>query len=176
MHSRAVSPAAVIALLIALATILSIVFPIAWIALTSLKEPREVYDLTVAFTPTLENFRTVFEHPWNLGAKLVNSLVVSVATVTLAIPVATMAAYGFSRFEFPGKRLLFVLIIATQFVPAAIIVLPYYLMFREFDLLDSHVGLILVNLSIVLPYAVSDTFSNFATIRIPALLASLERS
>ena len=154
MLSRAVSPAAVIAPLIALTTILAIVFPIAWIALTSLKEPREVYDLTVAFTPTLENFRTVFEHPWNLGAKLVNSLVVSVATVTLAIPVATMAAYGFSRFDFPGKRLLFVLIIATQFVPAAIIVLPYYLMFREFDLLDSHVGLILVNLSIVLPYAV----------------------
>ena len=154
MHSRAVTPTALIAPLIAAATILAIVFPIVWIGLTSLKEPREVYALTLAFTPTLDNFRTVFEHPWNLGAKLVNSLIVSVVTVTLAIPVATMAAYGFSRFEFPGKRLLFVLIIATQFVPAAIIVLPYYLMFREFDLLDSHAGLILVNLSIVLPYAV----------------------
>ena len=154
MRSATLSPAAVASGVIAGATILAVVFPIVWIALASFKEPRDVYALTLAFTPTLENFRTVFEHPWNLGAKLINSLVVSVATVAAAIPVATMAAYGFSRFEFPGKRMLFVMIIATQFVPAAIVVLPYYLMFREFGLLDSYAGLILVNLSIVLPYAV----------------------
>jgi len=148
------SPARFAAALIATATILAVVLPIAWIAMTSVKAPREVYSLTLAFSPTLENFRTVFEHPWNLGDKLVNSAIVSLATVAVAIPVATMAAYGFSRLDFPGKRVFFVMIIATQFVPAAIVVLPYYLMFREFGLLDSHAGLVIVNLSIVLPYAV----------------------
>jgi multiple sugar transport system permease protein len=154
MRSAIPSPASAMAGLIAGATILAVVFPIIWIVLTSFKAPRDVYALSLAFTPTLENFRTVFEHPWNLGDKLLNSLVVSIATVVAAIPIATMAAYGFSRFEFPGKRVLFIMIIATQFVPAAIVVLPYYLMFREFGLLDSYAGLILVNLSIVLPYAV----------------------
>ena len=140
--------------LIAGLTILAVVFPIVWITLTSIKEPRDVYALTLSFTPVLDNFRTVFEHPWNLGSKLVNSVVVATGTIVIALPIATMAAYGFSRFHFPGKRVLFILIIATQFVPAAIVVLPYYLMFRELDLLDSWSGLILVNLSIVLPYAV----------------------
>ncbi len=148
------TPASFAAALIAWCVILAVVFPIAWIALTSIKEPRDVYALALAFTPTLDNFRTVFEHPWNLGDKLLNSIVVATVTVAVAVPVGTMAAYGFSRFSFPGKRLLFVLIIATQFVPAAIVVLPYYLMFRELDLLDSYAGLVLVNLSIVLPYAV----------------------
>ncbi|MBL8382784.1 MAG: carbohydrate ABC transporter permease [Burkholderiales bacterium] len=136
--------------------IAAILLPIFWIVLTAFKVPRDVYTLDAAlwFAPTLENLRTVFEHPWNLGSKIVNSVLVASGTVLLAIPMATMAAYAFARFEFRGKQALFLVVIASQFIPAAVIVLPYFLMFKQAGMLDTRSALVLVNLSIVLPYAV----------------------
>lgn len=133
-----------------------ILLPIFWIVLTAFKTPRDVYSLSSAlvFTPTLENLATVFAHPWNLGNKILNSLVVASGTVLMAVPMATMAAYAFSRFNFPFKKSLFLLVIASQFIPAAVVVLPYFLMFKAWGLLDTRIALVLVNLSIVLPYAV----------------------
>lgn len=134
----------------------TILLPILWIFLTAFKMPRDVYSLAsaVSFTPTLENLSTVFAHPWNLGNKIVNSLIVASGTVLVALPMATMAAYAFSRFNFPFKRTLFLLVIASQFIPAAAVVLPFFLMFKSWGLLDTRTALVLVNLSIVLPYAV----------------------
>ncbi len=136
--------------------IASIVLPIAWIVLTAFKLPRDVYTLDAAlwFEPTLDNLRTVFEHPWNLGDKIVNSLLVAGGAVLLAVPMATMAAYAFSRFEFRFKQPIFLTVIASQFIPAAVVVLPYFVMFRQAGMLDTRSALVLVNLSIVLPYAV----------------------
>lgn len=134
----------------------TIVLPIIWILLTAFKMPRDVYSLAsaISFTPTLENLATVFAHPWNLGNKIMNSLIVATGTVIVAVPMATMAAYAFSRFAFPFKRTLFLLVIASQFIPAAVVVLPFFLMFKAWGLLDTRFALVLVNLSIVLPYAV----------------------
>ena len=142
--------------LLVFVVIAAIILPIFWIVLTAFKQPRDVYSLTNAlwFTPTLENLQTVFQHPWNLGSKLLNSLIVASSTVLIAMPLALCAAYAFSRFEFAFKQTLFFAIIASQFIPAAVVVLPYFLMFKEFGWLDTRSGLVLVNLSIVLPYAV----------------------
>lgn len=133
-----------------------IVLPIFWIFITAFKMPRDVYALhaSLAFTPTLENLSTVFAHPWNLGHKILNSVVVATGTVLLAIPMSTAAAYAFSRFDFPWKKTLFLMVIASQFIPAAVVVLPYFLMFKSWGLLDTKFALVLINLSIVLPYAV----------------------
>ncbi|MEN9627455.1 MAG: hypothetical protein RJA10_682 [Pseudomonadota bacterium] len=133
-----------------------ILLPIAWIALTAFKLPREVYSLNTAlvFTPTLANFAEVFAHPWSLGPKILNSLVVAAGAVLLAVPMATLAAYAFSRCEFRFKQAIFLTVIASQFIPGAVVVLPYFLMFKQAGLLDTRFALVLVNLSIVLPYAV----------------------
>ncbi len=140
-------------ILILIATFVMLV-PIAWIFLAAFKTHVDVYQLKLFFTPTLENFGTVFEAPFFLGEKLLNSTVVALATVLLAIPVATMAAYSFSRFRLTGETAMLVIILATQFVPAVVIVLPFFVMFRDIGLLDTRVGLILVNLAIVMPFAI----------------------
>lgn len=139
---------------ILLITLAIIVFPIAWIITTAFKTPRDVYDLSIVFPPTVQNFVIAFNAPWNLGSKLVNSIVVSTVTVGIAIPIATLAAYSFSRFEFFMKRSLFLLVLATQFIPAVVIILPFFLMFRDVALMDTRTGLIIVNLAIVTPFAV----------------------
>ena len=128
--------------------------PIAWIFLAAFKTHVDVYQLKLFFRPTLENFGTVFDAPFLLGAKLFNSTIVALVTVMLAIPIATMAAYSFSRFHLRGETAMLVTILATQFVPAVIIVLPFFVMFRDIGLLDTRAGLIVVNLAIVMPFAV----------------------
>ncbi len=130
------------------------IIPIIWIFLAAFKSHVDVYQLKLFFTPTFENFATVFQPPYDLGHKLFNSTVVAGVTVLFAIPIATLAAYSFSRFRLRGETTLLVMILATQFVPAVVIVLPFFVMFRDIGLLDTRVGLILVNLAIVMPFAI----------------------
>jgi multiple sugar transport system permease protein len=122
--------------------------------LTAFKSPVYVYSYTIWFPPTLDNFREVFSERWQITNKIINSTVIAVSTVLIAIPIATCAAYAFSRLQFPLKRAMFQWILLTQFIPAVTIVLPFYVMFRQLDLLDTYAALIIVDLAIVLPYAV----------------------
>lgn len=128
--------------------------PIVWIFLAAFKSHVDVYQLKLFFTPTLENFSIVFDEPYRLGEKLLNSTIVAFVTIVFAIPIATLAAYSFSRFTMRGETTMLVTILATQFVPAVVIVLPFFVMFRDVGLLDTRLGLILVNLAIVMPFAI----------------------
>ena len=141
-----------VALIVTVALVMMV--PIVWIALAAFKQHVDVYQLKLLFRPTLENFALVFDSPYHLGRKLLNSTIVSFVTVAIAIPIATGAAYSFSRFRMRGERVMFVMILATQFVPAVVIVLPFFLLFRDLGILDTRIGLILVNLSIVTPFAI----------------------
>ncbi|UFN51649.1 carbohydrate ABC transporter permease (plasmid) [Roseomonas sp. OT10] len=128
--------------------------PIVWIALAAFKHNVDVFSLRLIFTPTLENFARILEPPYEVHLKLLNSAVVAVSTVLIAIPLATCAAYSFSRFRLPGEKLLLSTILATQFVPAVVIVLPFFLMFRQAGLLDSRIALVLVDVAVVMPFSV----------------------
>ena len=131
-----------------------IIFPIFWMFLTSLKRPIDAYSITFNFQPTFENFITVFRDPWNLGSMVLNSALVAGITVMIAVPCSSLAAYSFSRFRVKGRKILFFLVLSTQFIPAVVIVLPFFLMFRSLGLLDTRIALIIVNLAIVTPFVI----------------------
>ena len=140
------------AVMIAVAAL--ILFPILWMVLTAFKNPKYVYSYTIWFPPTLVNFTEIFNERWLIGDKIINSTIIAVSTVCMAIPIAVSAAYAFSRLAFPMKRAMFQWILLTQFIPAVTIVLPFYVMFRRLGLLDTYAALITVDLAIVLPYAI----------------------
>lgn len=129
-----------------------ILLPIVWIALTSFKTYQQAFTLDILFQPIVDNYKTIFEEPFNFGPKIVNSLVVGLATIAIAVPLGMMAAYAFSRFNFRGNNLLLVWILATQFIPPVVIIIPFFNLFRSINLVDTLVGLIILDLSIVLPY------------------------
>ena len=131
-----------------------VLFPIAWMFLTAFKNSRDAYSLSLSFTPTFNNFVTVFSHPWNLGDMVLNSVIVASVTVLIAVPCASLAAYSFSRFRVKGRKFLFFIVLSTQFIPAVVIVLPFFLMFRQLGLLDTRIALIIVNLAIVTPFVI----------------------
>lgn len=128
--------------------------PIIWIFMAAFKKHVDVYQLKLFFEPTLENFAIVFESPYDLGDKIRNSAYIAFATTAVTIPFAAAAAYSFSRFRMKGEKMIFTVILATQFVPAAAIVLPFFVMFRDIGILDTRFALIIVHLSIVMPFAV----------------------
>ena len=140
--------------LVILLTAIIILVPIYWIVSGAFKQQVDIFQLKLLFTPTLENFRIIFKSPYNLFDKLVNSTLVALSTVLITIPLATLAAYSFSRFRMKAEKIMFVTILATQFVPAVVIVLPFFILFRDIGILDTRLALVLVNLSLIMPFAI----------------------
>ncbi len=152
-----------------------IALPIFWLAITAVKPQEKAYSTTLIFSPTLVNFEIIFsddsvtinegtdrergEVGRNMFPNVINSVIVSGATILIAIPLATLAAYAFSRYQFLGNSVLLIWILTTQFIPAIVVAIPFFTLFRTVEVFDrpllgSQLGLIIVNMSIVLPYAI----------------------
>jgi multiple sugar transport system permease protein len=131
-----------------------IFLPILWLILTSFKISRDAYTTNFLFTPTLNNFRTIFNPPMNFGPLVLNSFVVSITTATIVVTLGVMAAYAFSRYNFRWKTVLIVWVLSSQFVPPVVIALPFFNVYRMLSLLDTRMGLIILNLSFTLPFAI----------------------
>lgn len=128
--------------------------PVAWIIATAFKTPAEALQVRLLFHPTLANFSAAFAPHYALGNRLVNSLAVTAITLIVALPIATAAAYGFSRFRLPGGSAWSLGMLATQFLPPVVIILPLFVLFRAAQLLDTWAALVIANMSFVLPYAI----------------------
>jgi multiple sugar transport system permease protein len=97
---------------------------------------------------TLDTFGAgVWQHTWN-------SLIVSVATVVLTVAVSVLAGYGFSRYRFPLKNVMFILIIATLMIPFQSILTPLFIILARMGLNNSLFGLTLVYVTLQLPFSV----------------------
>lgn len=127
--------------------------PAVWIVATAFKPPRDTLSPSLWFTPTLQNFVAAFGPPYFLGSRLFNSMLVSFGTLVVSIPVATAAAYAFSRYRFPGGQVWLLGLLATQFVPGVMIIVPLFVMYRSLNLLDTKSAIIITNMSLVIPYA-----------------------
>ncbi len=140
-----------------LATLLVLLFcimPIIWLALTSLKYEGDVYSTKILVPLTLNNYKIIFGEGMEYGRLALNSLLVSSVTVLLAIPVGIAAAYIFARYKFRGAYLLLIAVLVTQFIPPLVIAIPFWTLFHRIGLANSRFGLIIVYLSIVLPYSI----------------------
>jgi multiple sugar transport system permease protein len=128
--------------------------PIFWIGLTAFKPEKEVFTFSIFFQPTLDNFKAVFSSTFNVGKYYSNSTIVVVLTLLITMPVSILASYSLSRFRIPGKQIFMFAILATQFIPLIVNVIPYFVMFRNWGLLDTTLALIIVNLGHTIPYAI----------------------
>jgi multiple sugar transport system permease protein len=137
-----------------LLTLLFILTPIAWMALTAFKQRGDVFTLKVLFAPTLQNFVTIFKPPLSFGPLLMNSVVIAGATVLISTPLALMAAYAFSRYYFIGSNVLMIWVLTTQFIPQVVITIPFFNLFRTVGLVDTRTGLVILNLAVALPYSI----------------------
>ena len=105
------------------------------------------------FTPTLENFGSVFSRIMTAGGQpeatgfdrfFFNSIVIASVSVLLALIIGTLAAYGFSRYPLKGNDTYLFIILTTRMLPAIVVIIPVILMFRAAGLSGSYFGIIML--------------------------------
>jgi multiple sugar transport system permease protein len=131
--------------------------PMAWSLLTSLKTPAEANTAPPTPLPSrlsLENYAALLNYGDGMLRYFGNSLVVAGLTVCTVVALSTLAGYGFSRFRFPFKGGLFLLLLVTLMIPFQSILTPLFLVLRTLNLQNSLVGLALVNTTFQLPFSV----------------------
>ena len=124
------------------------VAPLVWMALASFKTLPEILRVPPTLLPQslhLDNYRTVLGDTAFVRYFL-NSVLVAGITVTSVLITSSMAGYAFAKFEFPGRRVLFVLVLATLMIPFQVRVIPLYVLASDLGLLDSYAGLVLPGL------------------------------
>ncbi|MEW6045965.1 MAG: carbohydrate ABC transporter permease [Bacillota bacterium] len=128
---------------------LTMLVPFAWLILSSIKPLPEVMRYPPTFIPeqpTLDNFRQVFKTV-PFGRYYLNSVIVSVPTTLVTVLTCTMAGFGFAKYRFAGRSVLFWVILSTMMIPYPATIVPLYVMAHRAGLVDSYAGLIVVHLS-----------------------------
>jgi multiple sugar transport system permease protein len=129
------------------------VFPIYWMLTTALTSDADLFASRARLVPDLTRL-DVFADALTERQTLTwlrNSAVVATGTTALALVLGTPLAYALSRFSFVGKAVVGLLLLMTQMLPEALLVVPIFSLYRRFDLLDSLGGLVLANTAFVLP-------------------------
>ncbi len=140
----------IIVLIIALILAFIWWLPMVWAFIVSIKPVGSVVtDMNTWLVPpfTLDNFHYVFNNSQaNIVRWIMNSAIVSIVVTFGGAILSTMAAYGFSRFNFPGKRIWFWIIMAGMMIPMHSLMIPMYLLFRSLKSLNTYASLILPGL------------------------------
>ncbi|MBC2808355.1 carbohydrate ABC transporter permease (plasmid) [Rhizobium ruizarguesonis] len=84
-------------------------------------------------------------------AALLNSVVTSIAATLLCVAISSLGAYAFTRLQFPGRKVLFIAVVATLAIPAYAVLIPLYQIMIKLHLVDTYVGVSLIYVSAFLP-------------------------
>jgi len=156
-------------LVIVIATFLVIgimLFPFFWMIVSSVKPPDELLSRSIGFISgqfTWRNYKGIFEAGF-LRFILNSILVCSISTGLCVYLIALPAAYSISRYKFPGKSLIVVIIGFTQMFPWIILVTPVFMFFWIFHLVNSYLGLIITYIAITVPFSIYMLMGYFETI------------
>lgn len=143
------------------------IFPIFWSALTSVKPPIEAQASPSTYWPTRidwSNYNKLNQYGTGAWQYIYNSTVVALLTVLGSIVLSTLAGYGFSRFDFPGKSVLFVMMLAALMIPFQSILTPLFIILGQLKLQNTLVGLALVYITFQLPFGVFVMRNTFDTV------------
>jgi multiple sugar transport system permease protein len=155
--------------------VLAFMFPLFWWVLASIKPYTAIFaqpPVYTDFTPTLTNYAVAIGGQSRItleggiggqvgGASsyyslpsIKDSLIVALGSTALALTLASLAAYGLSRFAFKVKDHVVFFVLAQRMLPPIAVAIPLFFIFRDLGLRDSHVGLIIAHTLINLPLAV----------------------
>lgn len=157
----------------ALAVVLSFaLFPIWMMVMNSFKRREEIMETDLGLLPDqlfVENYILMWQR-FPLVDYFFNSLLIASVTTVFSILIASLAAYAFNRYDFPGRSKLGLAILSTQMIPGVLILLPMFLLFvtvqRNIGLpmVNTYHGIIFVYTTFTIPFAIWMLRGYFATI------------
>jgi multiple sugar transport system permease protein len=158
-------------------------FPLYWMATTSIKPPEEVLHvppLLLPVQPQIDSYRQVLELPTDRPALTVhalplimNSMVISLYTTTLTLLLAIPGAYALARFRIRGRSLFILLFLMAQMLPAVLLVIPLFVLFRPLGFINQYFGVILADTALALPMGVIILRASFLQIPVDLEEAAL---
>ena len=126
---------------------LFLIYPLLWIFSSSFKENKEIFSSTSLLPAKMvwDSYAKGWQGSgqFTFGQFMVNTFKMVVPTVLFTIMSSTLVAYGFARFKFPLKKLLFGVMISTLMLPNAVIIIPRYILFRNFNWIDSYLPFVI---------------------------------
>lgn len=138
--------------------------PYVWLIISSLSLKIDLLTVPLRWIPsrlTLENYYTLFFERGGESVNvrlfiqsLSNSAIIALSTMIICLFLGVLAAYAIARLRFKGSNLMVLVMMAIQLVPPIILVVPLYVIMRQLQLLDKRIGLIIVDISIVLPLVI----------------------
>jgi multiple sugar transport system permease protein len=143
--------------------------PILWSGVMSVTTQKELYSSTTIFPeePTLDNYQELLSRDSKAGRSFIkgmsNSLISSILSIIVILPIAVLSAYAFSRFSFKGKETIRVVLLVTFVIPVFATVIALYQMFGSWGLLDKKISLIVIYASSFFPlnvWMLSNYFSS----------------
>ncbi|UVI30676.1 carbohydrate ABC transporter permease [Paenibacillus spongiae] len=121
--------------------------PFFWMILSSFKPENEIASVPPTLWPetwTLHNFKYLFQN-MNFDVYLVNTLIV-VAFSFVGLFLNAVAGFGFAKYDFKGRNVLFVLVLATMMIPSQVTMIPVYLILNSLGLTNTMIGIVLPGL------------------------------
>lgn len=124
---------------------LLILMPFAYMISTSLKTRGEVFTTPVQWIPSTlkwNNFSDALnEYP--IARYFLNSMLVSTSVTLLNLVTCSLAGYGFAKFTYPGRNIVFGIVLATMMIPLSSMIIPLFLVVKSFGWIDTYYGLII---------------------------------
>lgn len=118
--------------------------PFVWMLSTSFKLPPDIFGFPPQIIPnnfTWDNYLFVFQEK-NLNRILFNTFTIASLSTLLSLFFTSLGGYGFAKFEFPFKKMLFSMLLATMIIPGAVMMVPTFVIMREFGWVDTFLPLI----------------------------------
>jgi ABC-type glycerol-3-phosphate transport system permease component len=114
------------------------ILPFVWMLSSSFKLPEDIFGYPprlISQNPILSNYSFIFQEK-NLLRVLFNTIIIALSATLLSLFFTTLGGYGFAKFEFPGKKILFVILLATMIIPGAVMMVPTFVIMRELGWVD----------------------------------------
>ena len=132
-----------------------ICFPFYWTLVTSLKGEGDIIKRPVRYLPdpvTIQNYVTAWRDV-GFSQYFLNSLLVSAVACLMTVASALLVGYALSRFKFKGKQPFMLVLLCTQFIPSAMLIIPLFITFSKLHLINNHWSLILVYTTFQIPFS-----------------------
>ena len=135
----------IIAYVMAISIAISMILPFLWMVSTSLKDNNQIFMIPPQWIPKpvhWENYKKVFEL-LNFGRYYLNTIIVTAGRMVGMFFVCTMAGYAFARLKFPGREVLFILLLSSLMIPFEVLMVPTFILIKKLHWINTYQALII---------------------------------
>lgn len=146
-------------------TAITILYPIFFMIMSSFKEKFEYYGAPFALPKKIqfENYKLMI-HQFNAPRFFLNSMIISLSAVALNLIFSTTSGFIFAKYSFRGKKLIYTAILALMMIPGQVMIIPTYVMYSSFGLMNTYYSVILAYTVGSIPFSIFLITSGFRSI------------